>query len=128
MDDVRTPPQMDWLSPVWNRVRVNKAILGVTNNFPESFRVSTIETLAVSAHGVGLKKSMRRAPTPETEVKMIARTFFVPSVITSSSLKRKKASVFPMKEEDMFIAQKTPEFRVIVVGSELLANRFPCAV
>ena len=32
-----------------------------------------------------LKKSMRRAPTPETEVKMIARTFFVPSVITSSS-------------------------------------------
>ena len=90
--------------------------------------MSTIETLAVSAHGVGLKeniilttritnyndyiyyyneeenkdenhviddnekkedlnlkKSMRRAPTPETEVKMIARTFFVPSVITSSS-------------------------------------------
>ena len=34
---------------------------------------------------LNLKKSMRRAPTPETEVKMIARTFFVPSVITSSS-------------------------------------------
>ena len=33
-----------------------------------------------------------------------------------------------MKEEDMFIAQKTPEFRVIVVGSELLANRFPWVI
>ena len=44
------------------------------------------------------------------------------------TLKRKKASVFPMKEEDMFIAQKTPEFRVIVVGSELLANRFPWVI
>ena len=42
-----------------------------------------------------------------------------------STLKRKKARVLPMKEEDMFIAQKTPELRVIVVGSELFANRFP---
>ena len=40
-------------------------------------------------------------------------------------MKRKKARVLPMKEEDMFIAQKTPELRVIVVGSELFANRFP---
>ena len=43
----------------------------------------------------------------------------------TSTLKRKKARVLPMKEEDMFIAQKTPELRVIVVGSELFANRFP---
>ena len=50
------------------------------------------------------------------------------SVLMKRTLKRKKASVFPMKEEDMFIAQKTPEFRVIVVGSELLANRFPWVI
>ena len=43
----------------------------------------------------------------------------------TSTLKRKKARVLPMKEEDMFIAQKTPELRVMVVGSELFANRFP---
>merc|ERR1719153_1557878 len=53
---------------------------------------------------------------------MVVKTFFVLSEIRSSSLKSKKARVFPMKLEDMFIAQKTPEFRVIVVGSELLAS------
>ena len=46
-------------------------------------------------------------------------------MLMTPTLKRKKARVLPMKEEDMFIAQKTPEFRVIVVGSELFANRFP---
>merc|ERR1719323_938296 len=59
---------------------------------------------------------------------MVTNTFLVLSDITSSSLKRKKARVLPMKEEDMFIAQKTPELRVIVVGSELLASTLPCAV
>ena len=38
-------------------------------------------------------------------------------------LKRKKARVLPMKEDDMFIVQKTPELRVIVEGSELLARK-----
>merc|ERR1712004_369414 len=41
---------------------------------------------------------------------MVVKTFFVLSEITSSSLKSKKARVFPMKLEDMFIAQKTPEY------------------
>merc|ERR1719323_632716 len=59
---------------------------------------------------------------------MVVKTFFVLSEITSSSLKSKKARVFPMKLEDMFIAQKTPELRVIVVGSELLASTLPWAV
>merc|ERR1719192_1517937 len=59
---------------------------------------------------------------------MVVKTFFVLSEIRSSSLKSKKARVFPMKLEDMFIAQKTPEFRVIVVGSELLASTLPWAV
>ena len=38
-------------------------------------------------------------------------------------MKRKKARVLPMKEDDMFIVQKTPELRVIVEGSELLARK-----
>ena len=33
---------------------------------------------------------------------------------------------FPMTALDMFIAQKMPEFLVIVSSSELLARKVPC--
>ena len=87
--------------------------------------VETMDTLGLSAQGVGLRANMRRMPAPETAVRMIASTFLVSLVMLASSLKRKKARRFPMKEEDMFIAQKTPEFLVIVLGSELFARKLP---
>ena len=62
---------------------------------------------AGSAGGVHLLKS-------DFNLLVLAITLF---------LKRKKARVLPMKEDDMFIVQKTPELRVIVEGSELLARK-----
>ena len=84
-----------------------------------------METLGLSDHGVGRRVNMRSIPAPETAVRIQASTSFVSLLMVSSSLKRKKARVLPMKEDDMFIAQKTPEFRVIVEGSELLARKVP---
>ena len=40
--------------------------------------------------------------------------------------KRKYVMWFPMTALDMFIAQKMPEFLVIVSSSELLARKVPC--
>ena len=40
--------------------------------------------------------------------------------------KRKYEMRFPMTALDMFIAQKMPEFLVIVSSSELLARKVPC--
>ena len=91
-----------------------------------TLRVSTIDTSpAFSAQGVGLKPRTRRVPTPETAIRIMVNKVFVSSSILSSFLKRKKARVFPINDEDMFMAQKTPEFLVIVVGSELLARKYP---
>ena len=58
-------------------------------------------------------------------IRTVANACFVFFVTSSSSRKRKKARVFPMNNDDMFIAQKTPEFLVMVVGSELLARKAP---
>ena len=93
---------------------------------PPTFRVSIIDTFSVfSAQGVGLKPRMRREPNPENMIRTVANACFVSSLTSSSFRKRKKARVFPINNEDMFMAQKTPEFLVIVVGSELLARKAP---
>ena len=68
------------------------------------------------------------ASTPE----MVTEVRIQPSVIQvclsriSWSWNRKKLIRFPMTLEDMFIAQKIPEFLVIVSSSELFERNVPC--
>ena len=64
-------------------------------------------------------------PAMETEVKIHPSVILVSLLISSSPLNRRKAMRFPMKPDDMFIAQNIPEFLVMVSGSELLVRINP---
>ena len=65
------------------------------------------------------------SPAKDTEVRIAPRVILVSFSISSFPLNKRKAMRFPMKPEDMFMAQNMPEFLVMVSGSELFASRNP---
>ena len=65
-------------------------------------------------------------PSPDTEVSTAPSSTQVRLSRISWSWNKKKAARFPINPEVFNMAQKMPEFLVIVSSSELLARKVPC--
>ena len=101
----------------------------VTNSLAESFRASSgpLAEVVDSAQGVGRRKNIKQVPATVTQRRTIPTVFLVASSIYSVPLllNMKNTKMFPMKLEEMDIAQNMPEFRAIVESSEFKERKLP---
>ena len=91
------------------------------------FRIYTFffKIYSPDIHGVGLSNNISSIPAAVTDVRMPPRLTQECLWIRSSSRNRKKEERFPITPDSFRIAQKMPEFLVIVSFSEFLARKAP---
>ena len=108
---------------------LSRSISRVTNSLAESTRAffGPLAEVVVSAQGVGRSNNIKHVPAIVTQSRTIPTMFLVSSSISFVPLllNIKKTNIFPIKLEEMDIAQNIPEFRDIVDSSEFRDKKFP---